>query len=244
MSKTRRFSRNGNNGHTVLPNLGEIIKKPQVPNKELKRPVHGRTQNQKAYIQAIHHNDITICVGPAGTGKTHLAVGVAATYLSRGWAERIIMVRPIVSCDEEVGFLPGELEKKIGPYLRPLTDELCEFFTDEQLNTFATGKRPIIEMVPLAMIKGRTFKNSVIIIDEGQDATYKQLKRFLTRMGDASKIIVTGDLTQSDRFEEDEITALEEIIGKLEGAVGISIVRFTPADQQRHPRMEQILSRI
>lgn len=214
------------------------------PDLSIKRIIEPRTPNQKLYLKSIRTNDITICTGCAGCGKTALGIGYAAQALSKGQAERIILVRPAVSTDEDLGFLPGDLQAKLGSYLRPAYDELLEFFTVQQLNVLTGGKFPIIEGAALGQIKGRTFKNAIVILDEAQDATYKQLKNFLTRMGENTKVIITGDITQSDTFDNREITALEQVMERLEGSQSIAFVRMGPQDIQRHPRIEQILSRL
>lgn len=255
MSKTRRnvtYQKNGTNGHTNrIENIIKLDKnildppKPIELDKSLKCIIHGRTPNQKRYIQTIKGNDITICTGDPGTGKTHVAVGMSSFYLAKDMVNRVIVVRPLVpSSDEDLGFLPGSIEDKAGPYLRPIFDEFCEFFSDEQLGRFTAGRRPTIEIVPLALMKGRTFKSSFIILDEAQDATYKQLRMFLTRIGEGSKIVIVGDLNQSDRSRSDETTSLQTVIRKLDGAEGVGICRLDPGDIQRHPRIGQILERL
>ena len=155
-----------------------------------------RTDGQGRYVQALRDNDVTICVGPAGTGKTFLAVGMAVTLLRQGAVKKIVLVRPAVEAGERLGFLPGDLVAKINPYLRPLFDALNDMMEYEQVKKYM--ENDIIEIVPLAYMRGRTLNNAVIILDEGQNATIAQMKMFLTRMGMNSKIIVTGDITQID----------------------------------------------
>lgn len=210
----------------------------------LKTPVQGNTPGQKNYIKTMQHNDITIVTGDAGTGKTRLSVGIAADYLAKGLVERIIFVRPAVNCDEDLGFLPGELQSKLGPYLVPAYDELFCFFTTEQITALTSGKRPKIEGVSLGMMKGRSFRNSFVLLDESQDATYKQLKMFLTRIGEGTKMVIAGDVTQSDRFDHEDSTPLRKIMNLLEGVDGIGFARLTPADIQRHPKIGMILERL
>ncbi len=254
MSKTKRAlaqSHNGNsngNGHIYKNRLEDLLNG-QSKDKDtkvitLKNVLRSRTPNQRMYVKTIQQNDVTFCTGPAGSGKTHLAIGAAATYLSKGLVDRIILIRPTISCDEELGFFPGDLSDKLGPYLRPVFDELFEFFTTEQIHVFTSSKPAIIEGVPLGIIKGRTFKRSFIVIDECQDATYKQIKNALTRIGDASKIVVNGDVTQTDRFTVGQITPMEEIIRKLEGCQGIGFSQLDPSDNQRHPCITRMLERI
>lgn len=219
--------------------------KPSLPEYTLKKKLSSRTPNQKLYIKTIQSNDITFCISDcAGVGKTHLAVGAACTYLSKGYVNRIVIVRPTVSCDEDLGFLPGGLGDKLSPYLRPVFDELHEFFTIEQINAYTSGNYPLIEGVALGMIKGRTFKNSFIILDEGQDATYRQIKRFLTRIGERSKIVITGDVSQSDLCEPGAKTPLQEVMEKLKDVDGIGFSQLKEEDIQRHPLISTISRRI
>jgi phosphate starvation-inducible PhoH-like protein len=262
MSKNKRSSfnrqnnRNGDNskydglfngaGRQKDPNSKGITKSDKPPlDLTLKRPVRYKTPNQQAYLESIRSNDITFCTGQAGCGKTHLAVGMAATYLSKGLIDRIIVVRPMICTDEELGILPGGVEDKLGPYLVPVYDEFLEFFTESQLDAFGKGKYPIIRGAPLGTLKGRNFKKAVVILDEAQDATYAQLKTFITRLCEGSKIIIVGDPNQSDRLRDSrtDITPLEEIMHRLEdGDVeGVGICRLLPVDNQRHPRMARIL---
>lgn len=259
MSKTRRNispqsqvngRANGTNGRLHINRIEDLFTPPtsqeKIPELDLsiKQVVSARTPNQKLFLKSIRDNDITFCTGEAGTGKTHLSMGYAATALYKGTASKIILVRPAVSCDEKLGFVPGDLMAKLDSFLIPSYDELLEFYTPTQLNKLMGGRFPIITGAPLGQIKGRTFKNAVVVLDEAQDATYRQLKNFLTRMGENTKIIVTGDITQSDTFDYPEDTALYEVMGKMDGAVGVGFVRMTPADGQRHPRTEQILERL
>ena len=155
-----------------------------------------RTDGQGRYVQALRENDVTICVGPAGTGKTFLAVGMAVTLLRQGAVKKIVLVRPAVEAGERLGFLPGDLVAKINPYLRPLLDSLNDLIDYEQVKKYMETE--VIEIVPLAYMRGRTLNSAVIILDEGQNATVSQMKMFLTRMGMNSRVIVTGDLTQTD----------------------------------------------
>src|SRR5919199_2204364 len=160
------------------------------------RYVRPRTDGQGRYVRALREHDLTVCVGPAGTGKTWLAVGMAVSLLRQGAVKKIVLVRPAVEAGERLGFLPGDLVAKINPYLRPLLDALNDMMEPEQVKRYM--ENDIIEIAPLAFMRGRTLSHSVIILDEGQNATVAQMKMFLTRMGHASKIVVTGDLTQTD----------------------------------------------
>src|SRR5437773_9566613 len=161
-----------------------------------RQDLHGRTPHQIEYIEKILAHDCTIGIGPAGTGKTYLAVACAVDALERDKVKRIVLVRPAVEAGERLGFLPGDIVAKINPYLRPLFDALNDMMEPEQVKRYMDND--IIEIVPLAFMRGRTLNNSVIILDEGQNCTVGQMKMFLTRMGNGSKIIVTGDITQID----------------------------------------------
>jgi phosphate starvation-inducible PhoH-like protein len=261
MSKTRRNlnpSTNGHNknGHNRLEDIlnakntslaGAAIKTEQTPAdiaSPLKTVVSSKTPNQKRYIRSMVENDLTLCTGQAGCGKSHCAVGVAIKYLSEGKVDRIIFIRPTVPCEEDLGFLPGELDAKLGPYLVPVFDELNYFLTPDQVNKLTSGKRPAISGCPLGMIKGRSFRRSFIILDEAQDASSVQLKRLLTRIGEGSTMVFNGDITQSDLFEENTKTDFERFIEKMEGAESVNTVRLTPEDSQRHPRIAAWLERV
>jgi phosphate starvation-inducible PhoH-like protein len=256
MSKTRKNIAPSSNGHShrleeylapAVNGNGKAKKSidEEVLDLTLKCQPTGATPNQKKYLGTIDKNKITIVTGPAGSGKTHCAIGQAAKYLSEGRVDRIILVRPLIACDEELGFLPGDLNAKTDPFMRPLFDELSEFFTEQQIGKMVTGRRPIIEVVPLAVMKGRTLKRAFVILDEAQDATYKQIKMVLTRIGNTTKTVITGDITQTDReYYADEETPLEEVIRKLKGGQDIGFSQLTPADIQRDPMVELILERL
>src|SRR6516165_6041800 len=174
---------------------GPVIQAP-VASLANNRAVRPRTDGQAAYVQAMKDNDVTFSIGPAGTGKTYLAVGVAVNMLRQGAVKRIVLVRPAVEAGEKLGFLPGDIAAKVNPYLRPLFDALNDMMEPEQVKRYM--ENDIIEIVPLAFMRGRTLNHSAIILDEGQNTTVPQMKMFLTRMGNGSKIIVTGDITQVD----------------------------------------------
>jgi len=172
-----------------------LVASPLAP-REAGRYVRPRTDGQARYVRAMQENDLTFCIGPAGTGKTYLAVGMAVNLLRQGEVKRIVLVRPAVEAGERLGYLPGDIVAKVNPYLRPLFDSLNDMLEPEQVKRYM--ENDIIEIVPLAYMRGRTLNQAVIILDEGQNSTIAQMKMFLTRMGNGSKIIVTGDVTQVD----------------------------------------------
>ena len=194
-------------------------------------PVSAKTPGQKRLIEAIDGNSIIFCHGPAGTGKTHLAIGKAVDAMRNGSTSKIIISSPMVTTGDGIGFLPGEVNDKVGPYLRPCFDELALF---AQKNTLAHWKESEdLEIVPLSMMRGRTFKYSYIILDEAQNATLKQLKSCLTRLGQNSKMIITGDSDQSDLLPQDQ-GALMHCVKNLKGISGIVSVQLNEEDIVRH----------
>jgi len=197
-----------------------------------------RTDGQGRYVQALRENDVVICVGPAGTGKTFLAVGMAVTLLRQGAVKKIVLVRPAVEAGERLGFLPGDLVAKINPYLRPLLDALNDLIEFEQVKKYMENE--VIEIVPLAYMRGRTLNNAVIILDEGQNASVSQMKMFLTRMGMNSKIIVTGDLTQTD-LPPTLKSGLVDAVQRLRGIPRLAIVQLDESDIVRHALVQQIV---
>ena len=197
-----------------------------------------RTDGQGRYVQALRENDVVICVGPAGTGKTFLAVGMAVTLLRSGAVKKIVLVRPAVEAGERLGFLPGDLVAKINPYLRPLFDSLNDLMEVEHVKKYMESD--IIEIVPLAYMRGRTLNNSAIILDEGQNATVSQMKMFLTRMGHGSKIIVTGDVTQID-LPRTIRSGLVDAIHRFRNIPRLSIVHLDDTDIVRHPLVQAIV---
>jgi phosphate starvation-inducible PhoH-like protein len=197
-----------------------------------------RTDGQGRYVQALRDNDVTICIGPAGTGKTFLAVGMAVTLLRQGAVKKIVLVRPAVEAGERLGFLPGDLVAKINPYLRPLLDSLNDLIEYEQVKKYMENE--VIEIVPLAYMRGRTLNNAVIILDEGQNATVSQMKMFLTRMGMNSKIIVTGDITQVD-LPPTLKSGLVDAMHRLRGIPRLGIIQLDESDIVRHALVQQIV---
>jgi phosphate starvation-inducible PhoH-like protein len=183
-------------------------------------------------------NDVTLVIGPAGTGKTYLAVGVAVNMLRQGAVKRIVLVRPAVEAGEKLGFLPGDMAAKINPYLRPLFDGLNDMMEPDQVHRYMSSD--IIEVAPLAFMRGRTLNQSVIILDEGQNTTIAQMKMFLTRMGHGSKIIVTGDITQID-LERNQRSGLIDAIQRLDNIERVAIIYLTEHDIVRHPLVQRIV---
>ena len=200
--------------------------------------LHGRTPHQVQYIESILAHDCTIGIGPAGTGKTYLAVACAVDALERDKVKRIVLARPAVEAGERLGFLPGDLAQKVDPYLRPLYDALYDLMGFEK-----TGKlleRGTIELAPLAYMRGRTLNHSFIILDEAQNTTPEQMKMFLTRIGFGAKAVVNGDITQID-LPRGQKSGLIEAERVLKGVRGIAFVRFTSADVVRHPLVQKII---
>jgi phosphate starvation-inducible PhoH-like protein len=202
------------------------------------RHVRPRTDGQARYVHAMRDHDVTLCVGPAGTGKTYLAVGMAVTLLRQQAVKRIVLVRPAVEAGERLGFLPGDLVAKINPYLRPLIDALQDMMDPEQVKRYMDND--IIEIAPLAYMRGRTLNHAAIILDEGQNTSVPQMKMFLTRMGHGSKIIVTGDVTQVD-LPQQMRSGLVDAIHRLNDLKGIAIVHLSEHDIVRHALVQQIV---
>ncbi len=206
---------------------------------ETNRTIAPRTLNQANYITSIRKNAITFSTGPAGTGKTFLAVAVALNYFLTGKVERIILTRPAVEAGENLGFLPGDLIQKINPYLRPLYDALFDLITFERVTKLI--EKGNIEIAPLAYMRGRTLNRSFIILDEGQNTTVSQMKMFLTRMGNNSKIVVSGDSTQID-LEKPKKSGLLHAMKILREVDEIEMIHFSKEDICRHPVVERIVS--
>lgn len=200
-----------------------------------------RTPNQKEYIRAIAENTITFCQGLAGSGKTHIAIGMAVEYLLSEKVEKIIITRPVIEAGEKIGYLPGTAEEKLHPYLLPIIDEILHFVQPSLYNSLKTNNR--IEVVPLGLMRGRNFHNSFIVADECQNASYDQLKMLLTRIGQESKMVLTGDVGQSDlnRNVQGGFLAMIENLANLDG---IGICELTASDIVRNPIIVKILSRL
>ena len=202
------------------------------------KPIKAKTIGQKEYVNAIMDNTITLGVGPAGTGKTYLAVAAAVAAFRAEKVSRIILTRPAVEAGERLGFLPGDLQSKVDPYLRPLYDALFEMLGTETYNKYL--ERGNIEVAPLAYMRGRTLDDSFIILDEAQNTSREQMKMFLTRLGFGSKIVITGDVTQID-LPADKVSGLKEAMKVLDGVDDIAICKLTGADVVRHELVQKII---
>ncbi len=201
--------------------------------------IRGRSPNQRSYLRNIIDHDISFGIGPAGTGKTYLAVACAVAALEQDRARRIVLVRPAVEAGENLGFLPGDLIQKVDPYLRPLYDALYEMLGFEQVAKYI--ERNVIEVAPLAFMRGRTLNESFVILDEAQNTTVEQMKMFLTRIGFASKAVITGDITQID-LPRGKDSGLRQVIDVLKEEDDISFTFFTSKDIVRHPLVAKILN--
>jgi phosphate starvation-inducible PhoH-like protein len=205
---------------------------------EKARRVVPKTPGQAEYVKAIRENDLVFCIGPAGSGKTYLAVAMAVNALRQEQVKKIVLVRPAVEAGERLGFLPGDLLAKVNPFLRPLLDAMNEMLDYEAVKRYM--ERDVVEIVPLAFMRGRTLNNTFIILDEGQNTTVTQMKMFLTRLGNGSRIVVTGDTTQSDL--PDEVTSgLLDAIERLKGIEGIAHIKLTGRDIVRHRLVKEIV---
>ncbi len=204
--------------------------------------VRAKTPGQARYIDAIFNHDLTFCTGPAGTGKTYLAVAAAASMLKRGQCKRIVLARPAVEAGERLGFLPGDLQAKVNPYLRPLFDALNDMIDLEQVKRFIMND--VIEVIPLAFMRGRTLNECAVIMDEAQNTTPSQMLMFLTRLGNESKMIVTGDTSQVDLdLDRGQESGLIDAIHRLRGVPGIARVALERSDIVRHPLVQNIVER-
>lgn len=199
--------------------------------------IRAKTVGQHRYVQAVRDHDVTFAIGPAGTGKTYLAVAMAIDFLKREKVKRIILTRPAVEAGEELGFLPGDIQAKVSPYLRPLYDAMFDMIPVSEFEKLTEYGR--IEMAPLAFMRGRTLNNSFVILDEAQNTTSTQMKMFLTRLGFHSKAIITGDVTQVDL--EEHRSGLISVQNVLSGIEGISFIRLNKADVVRHPLVARII---
>lgn len=204
----------------------------------IRKTIAGRNEKQIKYLKSIDTQDITFAVGPAGTGKTYLAVAKAIECFEKGEVQRLIFVRPAVEAGEKLGFLPGDLVEKVLPYLRPVYDALYEMIGFKEAQKLINSD--VIEILPLAFMRGRTLNESFIILDEAQNTTIPQMKMFLTRMGFASKIVINGDTTQVD-LPKGTVSGLEHAIKTLKGLKEIGIYNFTSQEVVRHPLISKIV---
>ncbi len=197
-----------------------------------------RSKGQRMYVEAMRARGITMAIGPAGTGKTFLAVAMAVSYLRQGLFRRLVLVRPAVEAGEKLGFLPGDLAEKVNPYLRPLYDSLGDLLEFTQIQRYRD--QDVIEIVPLAFMRGRTLDNAFIILDEAQNTTPEQMMMFLTRMGRNSMIVATGDITQVD-LDDDQVSGLVDAQRVLAGIEGVRFVELENSDIVRHPLVQEIV---
>ncbi len=221
----------GGSGATALDGDGSMIRTPR-------RHITPRSPGQKAYIQALHDSELVFGVGPAGTGKTYLAVAMGVSMFVSGKFDRIILSRPAVEAGERLGFLPGDMRDKIDPYLRPLYDALYDMLPPEQVvKRLNTGE---IEVAPLAFMRGRTLANAFVILDEAQNTTQVQMKMFLTRLGENSRMVVTGDLSQID-LPTGSVSGLRHAVQTVGDVEGVALIKFTDVDVVRHTLVTRIV---
>tara|TARA_B100001079_G_scaffold74792_1_gene64392 strand:+ start:216 stop:1175 length:960 start_codon:yes stop_codon:yes gene_type:complete len=224
--------------HLCIQESNESITQKEINIKTPKKSIIPRGKNQKTYINNIQVNEINFGIGPAGTGKTYLAVAAAVDALLNEKVDRIILIRPAVEAGEKLGFLPGDLSQKVDPYLRPLYDALYDMLgTEKTEKLIANG---IVEIAPLAYMRGRTLNNSFIIVDESQNTTKEQMKMVLTRMGFGSSLVINGDLTQID-LPKNIKSGLSHAIEVVQGTQGIGFTTFSSADVVRHPLVKKII---
>ena len=225
-------------GASKTASLADTIRRPVYVSPRGKE-IAPKTTNQRLYVEAIHQHDLTFGIGPAGTGKTYLAMAMAVADLFRGKYSRIILTRPAVEAGEKLGFLPGDLAEKVNPYLRPLYDALHDMVSLEKAQTMI--ERGTIEVAPLAFMRGRTLNNAFVILDEAQNTTREQMKMFLTRLGFESKAVVTGDITQVD-LPIAQVSGLHDAWKILARIPDIAFVEFEDRDVVRHPLVKRIIS--
>jgi phosphate starvation-inducible PhoH-like protein len=217
---------------------GEVSAQSAIDLFQRAKRVQARTKGQEEYIEAIRSSDLVFCAGPAGCGKTYLAVAMALNALRKETVRKIVLVRPAVEAGERLGFLPGDLLAKVNPFLRPLLDAMQEMLDFDQVKRYIEAD--IVEILPLAFMRGRTLNNTFIILDEGQNTTVTQMKMFLTRMGEGAKIVVTGDPTQSD-LPPQTLSGFDDAVRRLTGIEGVTTVELTGRDIVRHRLVREIV---
>ena len=228
--------------------IGMVVEKPDVDLKQVyedvlshvgsRRMIRAKNLSQRRYVELIRSHDVAIATGPAGTGKTYLAMAMAIAALNRKEVARVILTRPAVEAGERLGFLPGDLAEKVNPYMRPLYDALHDMMDFERVTRLS--QRDVIEVAPLAFMRGRTLNDSFVILDEAQNTTTEQMKMFLTRLGYGSKAVITGDVTQVD-LPTGTASGLSEAVRILKGVKGIGLMNFSRADVVRHPLVQSII---
>ena len=223
---------------TDEPDLIDETRAESIPVFSKRGVIRPKTGGQRRYVESIKHNDLVFGIGPAGTGKTYLAMAMAVSALKNGQVSRIILTRPAVEAGERLGFLPGDIAAKVHPYLRPLYDALYDMMPPDTLDNYI--ERNIIEVAPIAFMRGRTLNNSFVVLDEAQNATIEQMKMFLTRLGFDSKAVVTGDITQTD-LPTHKISGLADAQEVLNGIKGIEFIYFSKVDVVRHELVQRII---
>jgi phosphate starvation-inducible PhoH-like protein len=229
----------GNGGASGLRHSAPNFRKQSTPTPRLRlRPVEPRNENQRRYLDEIDSKDLIFGSGAAGTGKTFIAVSAAMRLLREGEVRRLVVTRPVVEAGEHLGFLPGDLQAKLNPYMRPIYDAFFDLIEAEDLARLEEAG--VIEVAPLAYMRGRTLAHSFVILDEGQNATIPQMKMFLTRMGDGSKVVVTGDPSQND-LSATTRSGFNDAVARLRSLENVGLIEFMPEDIVRHPLVEQIV---
>ena len=215
---------------------------PYLPAKKQRVSINARNANQKLYLQKLYaeHTSIVLAIGPAGTGKTMLAVQYGVKLFQEGKVDKIVVTRPAVSVDEDLGFLPGDLNEKMAPWTRPIFDVLGEYYQTKEIAKML--EEGVIEISPLAYMRGRTFKNAYIVADEMQNATVNQMKMLLTRLGEGSKMVVTGDLAQADRLSDNGLIDFCKLLEQKEYLEHIDIIQFETKDIERHNAVKEVLA--
>jgi phosphate starvation-inducible PhoH-like protein len=215
---------------------------PYLPAKKQRVSINARNANQKLYLSKLYaeHTSIVLAIGPAGTGKTMLAVQYGVKLFQEGKVDRIVVTRPAVSVDEDLGFLPGDLNEKMAPWTRPIFDVLGEYYQTKEIAKML--EEGVIEISPLAYMRGRTFKNAYIVADEMQNATINQMKMLLTRLGEGSKMVVTGDLAQADRVSDNGLIDFCNLLKQKEYLEHIDIIQFESKDIERHNAVKEVLA--